>query len=203
MKGILNLVLSATLFFAALPTHAETVRGLNLQFNYSDACRGIRVMFFRHSSHPSGNPFNRFNESNPGLSLECIIDQNGNDRYIVGGVSNSRDGDAFFFGRGVRLNVLNYRGVSIVLGGDIVAMHYSYNDAIGYARVIERVPQELLYRASQKVTEAERGYILIPFLPILAVGISYQTTSRSNVGCEMQSLAGKAYITSCGYSIKF
>ncbi len=205
MKSVLNLVLVAILFFLPSTARAENAFEMNFQFLANeDGCKHARFFFFTHSSHPGGNPFNRFQENNPGYSVECRSKRNSDTSEVWGFMDKtSRDGKALFWGRNVRFYTPEFARVSVGVGAEFVIMYYEFRDPIGYNRAIMQIPPYLAPLAVKKLGTAENGFVIAP-VPIGIVSLRYRLPENSGfLVFEQRHLAGLAKLYGVGWSYDF
>ncbi len=222
MAFSVKLVLVAILFFIHGVTYAKNNVEFHIQFSLSpeqnDPCRYVRTYITWHSSHPGGNPYERFNEKNRGFLVECAEKRNSSVRTIMGALPTSRDGDALIWGKNIRFHSPEVRDVfpdvahhipllgrlSVSVGAELVGMFYSYDDSVGMNRAFRHAPPQLQYLALEKLSVARRGYIVSP-LPNLLLGVNY--VLPANLGSlvwEQRRLGiNKANLYVLGYSRRF
>jgi hypothetical protein len=159
---------------------------------------------FKDSSHPGSNPYQRFNEDNGGLAFSCSKSRDSMFYTIVGGVHNSRDGDAVFWGKGLRLRTPLSWGPYIGVGAELNLVYYSYNDQIGYERVLRNAPPALIAKLG-RIPQGERGYLLFP-LPILVYQVGYAWENEhwaGHVSFVGRNLAGAAHLRGIVFAVSF
>lgn len=158
---------------------------------------------FRDSSHPGSNPYHRFNENNGGIAMTCSESEDSLFYTVIGGVHNSRDGDAVFWGKGIRFRTPELSGFSVGVGLELNLVYYGFDDAKGYRRVLENLPPNLLTKLG-RIPTAESGYMIFP-LPILVYQIGYSwgneyTTGR--ISFVERNLAGAAQLRGVEVSVR-
>jgi len=166
-------------------------------------CKNAVKTIFRNSSHPDSNPYQRFNEDNGGIAMVCSEREDSHFYTVIGGVHNSRDGDAVFWGKGVRLKTPEVSGLSVGVGLELNLVYYSFDDSYGYRRVLNNAPPALIAKLG-KLPTADRGYMFFP-LPILVYQISYSWENRYAVGrisLVERNLAGAAQLRGIEISVR-
>jgi hypothetical protein len=167
-------------------------------------CKNSRAVLYTHSRHPGGNPFDRFYEQNRGISFECSSDTSGEKRILAGGIPNSRDGTAVFFGKGWYWDSPEFYRLSLGIGSEIVVMYYEIRDEVGYRRVLNRVPRELYRSLDKKLAKIpDRGYLISP-VPIGVFRVRFRLWNDwGYVSFEERRLADKANLYGIGWSRSF
>jgi hypothetical protein len=216
------LVLGVILFLLGVSTHAKNDIELRIELGVAASenglCRSSRAFVFWHSSHPDGNPYNRFNEKNRGFAFECAkSSENGVARTIIGALPTSRDGDSLFWGKGVRyftpeLGQLAPQlhaffpllsPLSVGVGGELVLMYYGFHDEVGYNRALSYIPMQLQPLAMGKLQGAREGFVIAP-LPIGVMAVRYRLPHGfGHLTLEQRYLAGKAKLYGFGWSRDF
>ncbi len=159
---------------------------------------------FRASSHPNSNPYQRFNEENGGLAFSCSTHRDSMLYTIIGGVHNSRDGDAVFGGKGLRLRTPMSWGPYVGVGAELNLVYYSYDDQKGIERVLSHAPQALIAKLS-RIPKGERGYIIFP-LPVLVYQVGYAWENEhmtGHVSFVGRNLAGAAHLRGIVIAVSF
>lgn len=205
-RNLLVNVVSAILFFLySLSAQAKSEFELNFQFLANeDGCKHTRFFFFTHSSHPGGNPYNRFMEHNPGHSVECRAKRDAATGEVWGFMDRtSRDGKALFWGKNIRFYSSEFARFSVGVGAEFVIMYYEYRDPVGYNRVLKELPVHLAPLAMRKLGSAENGFIISP-VPIGIVSIRYRLPENNGyIMLEQRHLGGVAKLYGFGWSYDF
>lgn len=158
---------------------------------------------FTNSSHPGSNPYQRFNENNGGLAFKCAKSRDSMFYTVGGGVHDSRDGTAVFLGKGIQFQTPLRFGPYIGVGAELSLVHYSYDDSLGYGRVLKNAPPALIAKLG-RLPQAERGYLIFP-LPILVSRVGYAWENQYLVGhvsFVSRNLAGAAHLRGIEIAIK-
>jgi hypothetical protein len=113
------------IFLAVFFGSSASARDENvLQFEQAPFCSKISSSHFLRSVHPNGNPYGTFQENNVGVEIKCYPYTTDKFYFIVAGLTNSRDGNTFAAGAGLRINIAKYKRWAVYIGAEILGLEY-------------------------------------------------------------------------------
>ncbi len=224
MKRVLNPLIVAVSFLCGSMAYAKGNVEFHIQFSLSPSqergwCKSASAFLFRHSTHPDGNPYDRWFERNRGVAFECAAKSSDLTRSIIGALPTSRDGSSFFFGKNIRFytpevgeflpeirrSVPFLGGLSIGIGAELVLTYYEFRDRIGYERALHHIPPHLQSVAVLKLSQARDGYIVAP-VPNSILSVRVNLDKWGYLRFEDRGLGlwnPKAHLYSIGWSREF